>query len=178
MNLSKRMIAPSILSADFTRLHEEIQDVEHGECDAVHVDVMDGHFVPNLTIGPPVIRWIRKTTKLPLDVHLMITEPIQSLKDFREAGADWITIHVEACRDVTKTLEAVHSLGAQAGLSLRPKTDVKTLMPYLGLIDFVLVMTVGFVVYTLSAYLLKCQELDYLIGMLKKRRQGRGKVTT
>ena len=142
MNLSKRMIAPSILSADFTRLHEEIQDVEHGGCDSVHVDVMDGHFVPNLTIGPPVIRWIRKTTKLPLDVHLMITEPIQSLKDFREAGADWITIHVEACRDVKKTLEAVHSLGAQAGLSLRPKTDVKTLMPYLGLIDFVLVMTV------------------------------------
>lgn len=142
MNFSKRVIAPSILSADFTRLGEEIQDVERGGCDLIHVDVMDGHFVPNLTIGPPVIRWIRKITKLPLDVHLMITEPIQSLKDFREAGADWITVHVEACRDLKKTLQEIRSLGAQAGLSLRPKTDVQTLMPYLSLVDLILVMTV------------------------------------
>ena len=136
------MIAPSILSADFTRLGDEIREVDQAGSDSIHVDVMDGHFVPNLTIGPPVIRWIRKTTSLPLDVHLMIEEPIQSLKGFREAGADWITVHVEACRDVKKTLEQIRTLGARAGLSLRPKTDVKTLLPYLGLVDLILVMTV------------------------------------
>ncbi len=136
------MIAPSILSADFTRLSEEIKDVTKAGCDWLHVDVMDGHFVPNLTIGPPVIRWIRKVTKLPLDVHLMIEEPMRALKEFREAGADWITIHVEACQNVKKTLAAIHPLGAKAGLSLRPKTDVNKLAPYLGLVDLILVMTV------------------------------------
>lgn len=136
------LIAPSILSADFTRLSEEIEDVVRAGCDLIHVDVMDGHFVPNLTIGPPVIRWIREVTKLPLDVHLMIEEPMRSLKEFRDAGADWITVHVEACKDVKKTLETVRSLGAKAGLSLRPKTDVNMLAPYLGLVDLILVMTV------------------------------------
>ena len=142
MSQKKQWIAPSILSADFTRLSEEIRDVDQGGCDSIHVDVMDGHFVPNLTIGPPVIRWIRKATKLPLDVHLMIDEPVQYLSDFRNAGSDWITIHVEACRDVAGTLAKIRSLGAKAGISLRPKTNLSTIEPFLKLVDLVLVMTV------------------------------------
>ena len=139
---SKALIAPSILSADFSRLASEIQDVEKAGSDLIHVDVMDGHFVPNLTIGPVVIRWIRKATKLPLDVHLMIDEPSQYLKDFKSAGADWITVHVEACKDVEKTLKEIRALGAKSGISLRPKTSLKKVVPYLSLVDLVLVMTV------------------------------------
>lgn len=138
----KPLIAPSILSADFTRLASEIEEVEKGGCDSIHIDVMDGHFVPNLTIGPPVIRWIRKVTKLPLDVHLMIDEPLRYLSDFRKAGADWITIHVEATDKVTETLEAIKKLGVKSGLSLRPKTPVETLVPHLAKLDLILVMTV------------------------------------
>lgn len=138
----KYWIAPSVLSADFTRLAEEIRDVERAGCDLIHVDVMDGHFVPNLTIGPPVIRWIRKITKLPLDVHLMIDEPSRYLRDFRDAGSDWITIHVEACRDVSKTLQEIRALGAKPGISLRPKTPVSMIRPHLPLVELVLVMTV------------------------------------
>ena len=142
MNQRKRLIAPSILSADFGRLAEEISEVDRGGCDLIHVDVMDGHFVPNLTIGPPVIRWIRKTTKLPLDVHLMIEEPLNSLDAFRKAGADWITVHVEACKNVAQTLAKIRSLGAKPGISLRPKTNVSALEPYLKSVDLILVMTV------------------------------------
>ncbi|MBI4372802.1 MAG: ribulose-phosphate 3-epimerase, partial [Candidatus Omnitrophica bacterium] len=138
----KKIIAPSILSADFSKLGDEISEVDQGGCDVIHVDVMDGHFVPNLTIGPPVIRWIRKATKLPLDVHLMIEEPAKSLKEFRSAGSDWMTIHVEACRDVGRTLAQIRSLGAKAGISLRPKTDISAIEPYLNSIDLILVMTV------------------------------------
>ena len=138
----KRVIAPSILSADFSRLADEVRSVEQAGCDSIHVDVMDGHFVPNLTIGPPVIHWIRKTTKLPLDVHLMIEEPIQYLEEFKKAGSDWITIHVEACKDVAGTLKKIRSLGAKAGISLRPKTKLEAIFPYLNLVDLVLVMTV------------------------------------
>ncbi len=142
MSGKKRIIAPSILSADFSQLAHEISDVDRAGCDSIHVDVMDGHFVPNLTIGPPVIRWIRKTTKLPLDVHLMIDEPIRYLEEYRNAGSDWITVHVEACKDVSKTLAKIRSLGAKVGISLRPKTDVKALEPYLKSVDLILVMTV------------------------------------
>ena len=136
------LIAPSLLSSDFSRLKEEIQDVERGGCDWFHVDVMDGHFVPNLTLGPVVISSIRKCTRLPLDLHLMIKEPLPYLDAYRKAGADLLTIHVEACKDVRKTLETIRSLGAQAGISLRPKTPLETLSPYLNLVDLVLVMTV------------------------------------
>jgi len=135
-------IAPSILSADFGRLAEDIQNVEASGCDIVHVDVMDGHFVPNLTIGPPVIRGIRKATQLPLDVHLMIDDPIKSIADYRKAGADWITIHVEAAPDVRLALETIRGLGAKAGISLRPKTPIDTIFPFLDLLDLVLIMTV------------------------------------
>lgn len=142
MEARKILIAPSILSADFSRLAEEIREVEKAGCDVLHIDVMDGHFVPNLTLGPPVIRGIRQATKLPLDVHLMIEEPIRYLADFRKAGADWITVHVEAAQDVGGTLAAIKKAGAKAGISLRPKTPVEELLPYLSSVDLVLVMTV------------------------------------
>ena len=136
------MIAPSLLSADFSRLAEEVRDVERAGCDALHIDVMDGHFVPNLTIGPVVVSAIRKVTKLPLDVHLMIDNPPCYIADFRKAGADWITIHVEAEKNVRKTLREIRKLGAKAGLSLRPQTSVEELFPYLEDLDLILVMSV------------------------------------
>ena len=138
----RRLIAPSILSANFSRLAEEIAEVEGAGCDWVHVDGMDGHFFPHLTIGPPVIRQIRKVTKLPFDVHLMIDEPIETVQAYRDAGADWLTVHVEACRDVPETLDRIRKIGANVGLSLRPKTPVTALEPYLNALDLVLVMTV------------------------------------
>lgn len=138
----KRLIAASILSADFGRLAEEIADVEQAGCDWIHVDVMDGHFVPNLTIGPPVIRRIRNVTKLPFDVHLMIDEPLKSIEAYRDAGADWLTVHVEACRNIRETLDCLRKIGAHVGLSLRPKTPVTVLEPYLNRVDLILVMTV------------------------------------
>jgi ribulose-phosphate 3-epimerase len=138
----KIWVAPSILSADFSRLAEEIREVEKAGCDSIHVDVMDGHFVPNLTIGPPVIQWIRKVTKLPLDVHLMIEEPSQSIEDYRKAGADWLTIHVESTDKVAEALDQIKKLGAKVGLSLRPKTPLAALKPFLEKLDLVLIMTV------------------------------------
>ena len=138
----KIWVAPSILSADFSRLDREIAEVERAGCDTIHVDVMDGHFVPNLTIGPPVIHGIRKVTKLPLDVHLMIEEPLRFLEDFKKAGSDWITVHVEAAKNVGETLKEIKRLGAKAGISLKPGTSVERIEPYLGNLDLVLVMTV------------------------------------
>ncbi|MDP3919562.1 MAG: ribulose-phosphate 3-epimerase [Candidatus Omnitrophota bacterium] len=138
----KTLIAPSILSADFSRLGEEIEDIEKGGCDIIHIDVMDGRFVPNLTLGPPVIKHFRKVSKLPFDVHLMIDEPINSVADYRKAGADWITIHVEAASDVSATLTAIGDLGAKRGISLRPMTPLSAVEPYLDQVDLVLIMTV------------------------------------
>jgi len=138
----KLLIAPSILSADFANLAAEIKEVEAAGCDVIHVDVMDGHFVPNLTIGAPVVKSLRRVTKLPLDVHLMIEEPLRYVEDFRKAGADWITIHVEASQDTAATLRKIRELGAKAGLSLRPGTPVAELEPFLGQLDLILVMTV------------------------------------
>jgi ribulose-phosphate 3-epimerase len=139
---AKVRIAPSILSADFSRLGAEIEDVERAGCDIIHVDVMDGHFVPNLTIGPPVVKALRKITKLPLDVHLMIEEPVRYLADFRKAGADWITVHVEAAKNPGETLEQIRKSGAKAGISMRPGTPVSAIEPFLDKLDLVLVMTV------------------------------------
>ena len=138
----KILIAPSILSADFSRLGEEIADVERGGCDTLHVDVMDGHFVPNLTIGPVVVKSFRKSTKLPLDVHLMIDEPLNYVEDFHKAGSDWITIHVEATKKVGETLETIKKLGAKPGISLRPKTPLSNILPYIDKAEVVLIMSV------------------------------------
>ena len=135
-------ISPSILAADFSKLHEEIRKLESSGADMLHLDVMDGHFVPNISFGAPVIKSIRKITQLPFDVHLMIESPLQYIDDFVNAGADSITFHVESNSNITETIFKIKKSGKKAGLSLRPKTDIKILFPYLQYIDVVLVMTV------------------------------------
>ena len=120
-------IAPSILSADFAALGDAIARVEAGGPDQLHVDVMDGHFVPNLTIGPVVVEALRKRTKLPLDVHLMIEHPDNFLEEFVKAGADWVTVHQEASKHLHRTLSRIRELGAKAGVSVNPSTPVETL---------------------------------------------------
>jgi ribulose-phosphate 3-epimerase len=139
---NKFLVAPSILSADFARLGEEIKKVEQAGADWIHVDVMDGHFVPNLTIGAPVVKAIRPTTKLPLDVHLMISDPEKYVEDFCKAGADYLTIHVESSSPVEKTLRRIRELGVKPGITLRPRTKVEEIFPYLKWVDLILVMTV------------------------------------
>lgn len=139
---SKFLIAPSILSADFSRLGEEIRAVEKAGADWIHVDIMDGHFVPNLTIGAPVVKALRPVTKLPLDVHLMIEKPERYIEEFIKAGADYLTIHVEATEKVSETLGRIRDLGAKPGITLRPRTQVEEIFPYLSLVDLILVMTV------------------------------------
>ena len=142
MNSQKNMIAPSILSADFAKLGEEIKAVEEAGADVIHVDVMDGHFVPNITIGPPVVKSIRKVTSLPLDCHLMISEPDKYIKPFADAGADWIFAHVETCK-LDVTLQKIKDSGCKAGAVINPPTDLKELVPYLQYADYILVMTVN-----------------------------------
>lgn len=137
------LIAPSILSADFSRLADEIKAITEAGADWVHVDVMDGHFVPNLTIGAPVVKSIKPVSKLPLDCHLMIEEPEKYIEDFAKAGADYITIHVEATRDPAAVLKRIRELGVKPGITLRPATPVESIMPLLPLVDLVLVMTVN-----------------------------------
>jgi ribulose-phosphate 3-epimerase len=136
------VIAPSILSADFTRLGEQIAEAESGGADWFHVDVMDGHFVPNLTMGPFIVEACRRVTKLPLDVHLMIEEPERFLEAFAKAGASSLIVHVETCPDITNTLKAIKSLGCKAGVTLNPATPAINIEPALNLADQVLVMTV------------------------------------
>ncbi|RYE81575.1 MAG: ribulose-phosphate 3-epimerase [Myxococcales bacterium] len=136
-------IAPSILSADFTRLGEEVRAAEEAGADWIHFDVMDGRFVPNLTFGPPVLKAVRKVTKLPLDVHLMIVEPERYLEDFAEAGADGMTVHVEASPHLQRTLRRIRELGKRAGVVLNPHTPEEVLRYVLGDIDLVLVMSVN-----------------------------------
>ncbi|MEJ8544469.1 ribulose-phosphate 3-epimerase [Brevibacillus borstelensis] len=136
-------IAPSILSADFARLGEEIRDVERGGADWIHVDVMDGHFVPNITIGPLIVDAIRPVTKLPLDVHLMIEEPDRYIPQFAKSGADWITVHQEACRHLHRTIYLIKEQGVKAGVVLNPATPIATIEPMLGDLDIVLLMTVN-----------------------------------
>lgn len=135
-------IAPSILSADFSRLGEEVKRLEREGADWVHVDVMDGMFVPNITIGPGVIQNLRSHTKLPFDVHLMITEPERYIEVFAKAGADIITLHVEASKSVSATIDRIHALGKKAGLSLNPETPFEAVLPFLPKVDLLLVMTV------------------------------------
>ncbi len=138
-----KKIAPSILSADFGRLAEEIAAVEAAGADWIHIDVMDGHFVPNITIGPGVVAALRKTTKLPFDVHLMIENPEQYIDAFAAAGSDVITVHVEAARHLHRTVTRIKELGVKAGVSLNPATPLSLLEPILTELDLLLIMTVN-----------------------------------
>ncbi len=137
------IIAPSILSADFANLTQEIEKVEKAGCDWIHVDVMDGHFVPNISIGLPVIRCLNKIATVPLDVHLMITNPDRYLEDFAEAGASYITVHTEACVHLQRTLAHIRKLGKKAGVSLNPATPPEALQYVLDDLDLVLIMSVN-----------------------------------
>ncbi|MCJ8006220.1 ribulose-phosphate 3-epimerase [Lederbergia wuyishanensis] len=136
-------IAPSILAADFSKLAEEVKDVEKGGADYIHIDVMDGHFVPNITMGPIAVEAVRKVTNLPLDVHLMIENPDQYIKAFVEAGADIITVHVEATHHLHRTLQEIRRLGVKSGVVLNPATPASTIAHVLEEIDMVLLMTVN-----------------------------------
>ncbi len=140
--MKKIQISPSILAADFSILGQEIKKLEQGGADMIHVDVMDGHFVPNLTIGPPVIKSLRKYTNLPFDVHLMISPVHKYIKDYAEAGADIITIHPEATKNILDSINHIKNLKKKVGISLNPNTEIKTVLNYLEQIDLILVMTV------------------------------------
>ncbi len=141
--MNEILIAPSILSCDFSKLGEEIAQVEKAGADWIHVDVMDGHFVDNLTIGPPVVSSIKKTTRVPLDVHLMIEKPENTIDRYIKAGANFLTIHVEATKDAAGCLKKIRELGCKAGITLKPKTPVKEIESLLKFSDLVLVMTVN-----------------------------------
>ena len=150
-------IAPSILSADFARLGEEIRRVEDAGADLIHFDVMDGHFVPNLSIGVPVLKSLRKITRLPLDAHLMISEPARYLRAFVEAGANSISVHAEVCDDLPGIAAHIHELGARASVAINPETPVERVLAAAGHLDMILVMSVhpgfggqGFIVESLD----------------------------
>ena len=141
--MSTIKISPSILSADFSKLGSEIKDLEKAGADLIHIDVMDGHFVPNITIGPEVISKLRKYTKLPFDVHLMISPVNKFIQDFADAGSDIITIHPEATNDLEETVTKIKSLKKRVGVSLNPETPIEKVLPVLNLIDLVLIMSVN-----------------------------------
>ena len=163
----KPLVAPSILSADFTHLGKALQDLEAAKADWIHIDVMDGHFVPNLTFGPPVIKALKKHSKLPFDVHLMIESPEQSVKDYVDAGADIVTIHAEATNHLQRHLRQIKDLGAKAGVSLNPATPIDCLNYVLDDLDLILIMSVNpgfggqqFIPTTLQ----KLQDVKRLVG--------------
>ena len=141
--MSSIKISPSILSADFSKLGDEIKHLEQAQADLIHIDVMDGHFVPNITIGPEVIKKLRKHTKLPFDVHLMISPVDNLIKNFADAGADIITIHPEATNNLLSTIKKIKSYNKKAGVSLNPETPIEKVLPVLNLIDLVLIMSVN-----------------------------------
>ena len=140
--MKKIQISPSILSADFSKLGDEIVKLENGGADMIHVDVMDGHFVPNLTIGPPIIKSLRKYTKLPFDVHLMISPVHKYIKNYADAGADIITIHPEATDDLSESIELIKSLNKKIGVSLNPDTPIDKIKNILSKVDLILIMSV------------------------------------
>ena len=167
--MSSIKISPSILSADFSKLGNEIQDLEKAKADLIHIDVMDGHFVPNITIGPEVITKLRKYTSLPFDVHLMISPVHNFIKNFAEAGSDIITIHPEATNDLVSSIKKIKSFNKKAGVSLNPETPVEKVLPVLKLIDLVLVMSVNpgfggqkFIKNTLDKVKILRKEIDTL----------------
>ena len=167
--MSNIKISPSILSADFSKLGNEIQDLEKAGADLIHIDVMDGHFVPNITIGPEVITKLRKYTSLPFDVHLMISPVHNFIKNFAEAGSDIITIHPEATNDLVSSIKKIKSFNKKAGVSLNPETPVEKVLPVLKLIDLVLVMSVNpgfggqkFIKDTLDKVKILRKEIDIL----------------
>ena len=160
-------ISPSILSADFGKLGVEISELEKAGADLIHVDVMDGHFVPNITIGPEVIKDLKKHTSLPFDVHLMISPVHKYIKNFAEAGADIITVHPEATDNLIETINEIKKFGKKAGVSLNPKTTIEKVLPVLSLIDLVLIMSVNpgfggqkFIKETLEKVKLLRKEID------------------
>ena len=160
-------ISPSILSADFSKLGSEIQDLEKAKADLIHIDVMDGHFVPNITIGPEIIKGLRKYTSLPFDVHLMISPVHDFIKNFVDAGADIITIHPEATTDLINSIKKIKSYNKKVGISLNPETSVDKVLPVLNIIDLVLVMSVNpgfggqkFIENTLDKVKLLRKEID------------------
>jgi ribulose-phosphate 3-epimerase len=138
-----KKIAPSILSADFSRLGDEVRAIEKAGADVIHVDVMDGHFVPNITIGPLVVQGLKKLTSLPLDVHLMIENPGRYIEAFSQAGSDWITIHAEVCSNLKPMIRKIRQLKIRPGIVLKPATPIKTLFPVLDHLDLVLIMSVN-----------------------------------
>jgi ribulose-phosphate 3-epimerase len=163
-------ISPSILSADFSILGDEIKSLEQAGADLIHIDVMDGHFVPNITMGPPIIKMVRKCTKLPFDVHLMISPVEKYIKAFADAGSDIITIHPEATDNLKRAVATIKSLGKKAGVSLNPKTPISALMDVINDIDLILIMSVnpGFAGQSfMSEVLLKVTELRKMINEKK-----------
>ena len=162
-------IAPSILAADFAALGEQVRTVEDAGAHLLHLDVMDGHFVPNITLGPPVVASIRKITRLPLDVHLMIENPDAYLEAFADAGADWISVHAEACAHLDRTLNRIRSLGLSTGVVLNPATSLSVLDNVLPLVDFVLIMSVnpGFGAQKFIPYSLR--KIEDLRKMIDRR---------
>jgi len=138
-----KLIAPSILSADFTTLGDEIRNVEAAGADWIHIDVMDGHFVPNITMGPFIVEAVNKVTELPLDVHLMINNPDQYIPEFAKAGADWISVHAETCPHLNRTIDLIKSSDCRAGVVLNPATSLSTIEWVIEYIDFVLLMSVN-----------------------------------
>jgi len=164
-------LVPSILSADFARLADEVAAAERGGGSVIHVDVMDGHFVPNITLGPPVVKSLRKATDLPLDCHLMIENPDEFIPAFADAGADWISVHYEACRHLHRTLELIAQHGMQPAVVINPATEVHLLRPVLGMVHHVLVMSVNpgfggqkFIPYSLKK-LRQLRELRQELGL-------------
>ena len=164
-------LLPSILSADFARLGEEVCAAERGGGSVIHVDVMDGHFVPNLTLGPPVVKSLRRVTNLPLDCHMMIENPDEFVEPFAEVGANWMSVHYEACRHLHRSLELIAQHGMQPGVVINPATPVDLLIPVLGMVHHVLVMSVNpgfggqsFIPYSLSK-IRRLKELRQELGL-------------